>query len=186
MSTLSIGPGRLLWTDSVSDRSSDADDVVGSEIVAIIHDVKEAGFGANEHVSPDVVADAGADIDEEVIRTRVAGIEVNATGGVLVCIKTGALPSDSAEQIKTGLLAQPRLINPVKREEQGPIRLTAWSAERTLASFPVDIKCCAKSSLEDNVPAEVQVCPALFRANGIATGTETAVRAGDQGAGRSG
>src|SRR5215472_8108596 len=90
----------LLWTDSVSDRSADADDVAGSEIVVVIHDVKEAGFRTKEHVSPYVVADAAAHIYQEMIRTGVAGAEGDAASGGLIAVEAGTLPSDSAEEIR--------------------------------------------------------------------------------------
>ena len=52
-------PGnRLVWTaaDGVSDGGSDPDDVTGGEDVGVIHDVIVMAFGADEDVSPNVVA----------------------------------------------------------------------------------------------------------------------------------
>ena len=167
---------RLLWTDSVADRSSDADDVVRREVVAIIHDMKDANFGSKEHVSPDVVSDAAAYIDEEVIGTGVACAKVDAAAGGLVAIETGALPPDSAEQIDAGLLAEFRLKNAIEGEKQGPVRLTARTTKFPLASFPVHVESRAETILKNDVSAEVQVSATLFRAYAVATGIYAAVR----------
>lgn len=62
--TLRIGPGRLLWTNGASHRSSDADDVAGGEIVGVVQDVEEAGFGTDERGSEKAVANAATHVDQ--------------------------------------------------------------------------------------------------------------------------
>src|SRR5579884_2488347 len=96
--------GRLLWTNGVSDRSSDADDVIGREAesgtarrVGIVQDVKETHFRTDEHVSPEVVADAAANINQEVMRAVVASAEVHAVARGLIAVGSRGLPPDSAE-----------------------------------------------------------------------------------------
>ena len=182
--TLRIGPGRLLWTNGVSDRSSDVYDVVGGEDIRIVYDLVVAQFGTNKHVSPNVVAKATSDVDHEMIGTGVAGAEVYAVGGRLIAIETSALPTDSAEQIEAGFLPQAGLIHAVEGEDQGAIRLTAGSAKVPIACPPVDVEGCADAPLENDISAEIHIEAALFGADHVGARIQGAVASPDPLIGR--
>ena len=114
---------RSVWTDSVPDRSTHPNHVRVGENVGVVQDVVKASFWPDEYVSPNVVAEPGSSVDQEVIRADVVvtGEAVGAIGKV----KASGLPTDAAEEIDTDLLAQARLVYAIEGEKDRAVGLSA-------------------------------------------------------------
>ena len=67
-------------------------------------------------MSPNVVADTSAHINQEVIGTGVARAEIDAVAGRLIAVEASTLPSDAAEQISASFLAKARLKDAIEGE----------------------------------------------------------------------
>lgn len=128
------------------------------------------GFGADEYVSPDVITETAADVDEEVVRALVAGTELITGEGVDDSVVAGALPADTAHQIKAGFLVDARLVNAVEIENQGTIG-NALATIIALAAAPDGIKANADAAMEDHVGADIGIESALFGAEERPGGT---------------
>src|SRR6266581_5785826 len=158
--------GDLVWTDSVSDGGSDADDIAGAEVVAVIEDVIVANLRTHEGMPPDVITDAGTEIDQKVVRTGVACPKIDAIAGGLVSVEAGALPSNAAHEINTGFLAQARRVDSVEVEQNRAIR-NAEATEITLSSFPCGIEAETDLLVKNHVGTEIHVKAALFWAREV-------------------
>src|SRR5215831_13556288 len=86
----------LVRADRVADGSAGAKHVVGGEIVRVVIDVVIANFRTNEDVSPEVVANASAGVDQEMIRTGVV-CATEITAGVVCGIEARTLPAKTSE-----------------------------------------------------------------------------------------
>ncbi len=150
------------------------EDVAGSEVGCVVHDVVEAGFRAHEDVAPNVVAEATAEIDQEVIRTVVvaAGKSIGAIGQV----EPSALPSDTAHQIETYLLADARLVNTVDIKKDRAEGLAAGSAVRLLARPPGGVKAETDAPVEDNIGADIGIEAPFFGTVGESCGRRDGAR----------
>jgi hypothetical protein len=121
---LSWGCNRnLVWTDSVSDGGSDADDVVRAEEISVVEDVIVVNFWADESMAPHVIADTGSHINQEVVGAVIAGTEGIAAIGRLETVETGGLPTDSAKQVGAHLLVETRLVHSIDVKKDGAISL---------------------------------------------------------------
>src|SRR3954471_15008359 len=147
----------LVWTDSVSDGSSDMDKVAGSEIRVIVEDLVVANLRANEDVSPDVVADPRPQIHEEMLGALIAGAKIDAVAGRRVAVEASGLPANATHQVKTGFLAELGLVNPIDVEQDGTERLSAAAAVLPLACLPSGIEPEAEAVVQDHVAAKVHV-----------------------------
>ena len=86
----------LFRADSVADRSAGAEHVIGSEVVRVVFDVVITNFRTHEDMSPEVVADASAGINQKVIGTDIVGateIAAVVVGG----IEARTLPANTTE-----------------------------------------------------------------------------------------
>lgn len=122
-------------------------------------------FGAKESMAPEVVADTGSHINQEVVGAVVAGTEGEAVVGGLEAVKAGGLPTDSAKQIGAYLFVEARLVNGIEVEKDGAISL-AEPAEVSNGS-PGGIKAGANPALENNVGTNVGVESATLGANEV-------------------
>src|SRR6266446_5862277 len=150
----------LVWADGVADRGPCAKHVVVAEDVSVVIDVVVVNLGTNKNVSPDVVADAAADIRQEVTTANeiVAGKTVRAVGQ----IKTSTLPADASHEVQADLLAHLGLVHDVEIRKDGTIGLSAGSAVRSLAPSPGSLKVEADAPVEDYVGTETWVEASLF------------------------
>ena len=150
------GNRNLLWTaDSVSDGSSDADYVVGAEEIGVIENVVKTSLRPNENISPNVVADTGSQIDEEVVGARVARAVRIAVIRGLVTVEASGLPPDPAKKVSADFLIQPRLIHAINIEKDRAIGL-AQSAEIPDAS-PGCVKPDSRAFMKDYVGTQVGI-----------------------------
>jgi hypothetical protein len=155
-----------VWTDGISDRGSYPNDAIGVEGweaaagVIVIQDVVVANFWSNKDVSSNVVAEAGAKVDQEM----VAGFEIVAADrtGAVGQIEAGALQTDAPHEIKANLFSQPGLVYGVEIQDDGAIGL---SAVRSLAGPPRGLKVEADTFMEDDVGVDTWVQTSLFRAD---------------------
>lgn len=122
-------------------------------------------FRAKESMAPEVVADAGSQINQEVIGAVVTGAEGKAAVGGLEAVETGGLPTDSAKQIGAHLFVEARLVDRIEVEEDRTISL-AETAEIPNGS-PGGIKAGADTALKDNVGADVGVEAAALGTNEV-------------------
>jgi len=92
----------------VADRSSDPEDMIGVEFEVIRDDVP-VHFGANEEISPEIVADARASMHQEVsavdVSAAAAGREAATDGGV---VEQQSLGADSGHEVARSLLSEMR------------------------------------------------------------------------------
>jgi len=181
----------LVWTDSVSDGSAHAENVVGTEAEAgaagcirVVQNVVVPNFRTEKHVSPNVIAEASASVNQEVIGTVVASTEIQATGRILIGIKARTLPSNSAEHIEAHLLGEARLVDAIEGELDRAVGLTSGTANLSLARFPVYVERRAEALVEDDVRANIQIKASLLGADHAAARIRAAVRRRDKGAGR--
>lgn len=123
----------------------------------------EAGFRADESMTPEVVPDTGTHIKQEVVGTVIAGAEGKARVCGLKAVEARGLPPDATKQIGSHLFVETRLVNPIEVKKDGAIRL-AEIAEISNGS-PGGIKAGANSPFEDHVRADVGIQPAAFRAS---------------------
>ena len=112
-------------------------------------------------MSPNVVADATANVDQKVIAAAIAGAEINAIAGRLVTIEASALPSDAAHEIEAGLRAQLRLVHAIQGK-QDRAEGNAKSGVISLASLPGSLKIEADALVEDDISADAWVEATLF------------------------
>src|SRR5215469_11886709 len=88
--------GFLVRANRVTDGSAGPEHVVASEVVGVVVDVVIANFRTHKDVSPEVVANASAGVDQEMIRTDIIGAtEIAAV--VVRGIEARALPANTAE-----------------------------------------------------------------------------------------
>ena len=127
----------------------------------------EVSLGADKNVPPHVVADAAANVYQEVVAAGVAGAEVDAVAGRLETIETSGLPPDAAHEIKAGPLAHAWLVQAVEREQNGAEGDTK-SRVVSLSPSPCRLKVEADPFVEDYVAADARIQASLF---GHKTGT---------------
>jgi hypothetical protein len=156
---------RLLRPDGVSDRRSGAEDIPRVEVVIVV-DLVVVNLGTNEEVSPNVVADASADVHQEMVAAdeRIAGKAVGAERK----IEPGVLPAESRHQVGADLFAQARLVHGVEVKQDGTVGLVleadyAVSRIDSLAGPPRNFAVKADPVFHDHVGAEARVESALFR-----------------------
>jgi len=152
-------------SDSVSDGAANADYVAGTEDIRVVQDVIVVGFGTNEQVPPDVVADAATEVNQEVVGTGVARAECVAGVAGVICVKAGILPTDTGEEVGSDFLGDSRLVDAVEVEDDGAIGLTG--AAEVPNRSPGRVETDANAAMEDNVGANVGVKAAAFGANEI-------------------
>ena len=163
------GYGELVWADSVADGCSDADDVVVAEIDSVVHDVIVVSLWADEDVSPEVVAEAAANINKEVVAAVVAGAEIDATAGIRIAIEAGALPADAAQEVKAYLLAELGLIIAVECKDNRAIR-NAQASIVPLAASPCGFKGEADPFVKNDVSADAGIEASFFGNEATPTG----------------
>src|SRR5208282_3324880 len=156
--------GLLVWTDGVTDGSSDAEQVIGAEVVGVVVDPIVVGFGAHEKVIPHVITDAAADINQKVMAAVVTGAEVDATPSLLITVKASALQADAAHEIEADFLADTRLVYGVEVGDDGTKGLSAISAVGCLAGSPGSFKAESDALVEDDVGADAGIQAAFFGA----------------------
>jgi len=141
----------LIGADGVPDGSSYAKHVGGAELI-LIDDVVVMRFGADEDLAPDVVTNAAANMDEEVIVAGIAGAEIDAIRCGNISVEAGALPADAAHDVGAELLAESGLEDRIEVIQDWPVRLTTIAAAvYALAGSPSHFKVEAKPAVEDNV-----------------------------------
>jgi hypothetical protein len=123
--------------------------------------VIEVSLGPDKDVSPYVVADAAANIDQKVVAAGVAGAEIDAVAGWLVTVEAGALPADASHEIDAHLLAQVGLVHAVEVKKDGAEGY-AKPGVISLSRSPRSLKVEADSFAEDDVPADAGVQASLF------------------------
>jgi hypothetical protein len=166
--------GLTVWSaNRVPDRGSDPNYVVRTEIHSVVLDVVVADLGADKRVMPEVVAQSRSGIDQKMIRTVVASVEVNAARAVIEVIEPRALPPNSAQQISADLLADIWLIHAIKGEKNRPVRL-AGILVIALAAAPVHVETRTVAMMENDVAANVYIESALFRTNVVSRPSEIA------------
>ena len=121
---------------------------------------------ADEHVSPNVVADTAANVDQEVVAAAIAGAKVDAVAGWLISVKTRALPAYAGHQIGSDLFTQAGLVDAIEVEQDRAIRLTK-SSEVALAASPRSVEAKPNALVKDHIRADVGIKATLFRANQI-------------------
>jgi hypothetical protein len=156
----------LVWTDGVADRGSNPDDIVRSEVGGVVVDHVVVRFGADEDVAPDVVTDAAADIDQEMVGTDVVGAAYKVAP-VGTTVEASALPTDSSHQVKTCLLAEPGLVHAVEVKQDRAEGYTTWPAVGCLPSSPRGVKAQTDTFVEDYVETNIGIQPPLFGATGV-------------------
>jgi len=106
----------LLGAEGVADGGADSDHVVRVEL-DIVLDVVVVNLGADKDLSPNVVANPGAKMFQEVVAVGV----VDAAGDVArVCqVESVAGDADAAKEIQANLIAQARLKESVHVREDG-------------------------------------------------------------------
>jgi hypothetical protein len=171
----------LVWTaDGVSDGGSNAEDVAGGEHVGVIQDVVVMCFGADENVSPNVIAQADASIHQEVVAAGVARAEVGTADRRLEAVEAGRLPADAAHQVKANFFADAGLIHPVKVKKDGTVG-DAKAVEVALSASPDGVKTEAVTLMEDDVGTKIGIDAAFFGAVDLSRGC---IEAALVGAGR--
>jgi len=108
-------------------------------------------------VSPDVVAHAAADIDQEAMVAGEAGAEVNAIAGVVVSVESGALPADAGHEIEANLFGYVGLVHGVEVGNDGAVGLATSSAVVSGGTSPRGLKVEANALVEDDVGADAGV-----------------------------
>jgi hypothetical protein len=147
----------LVWTDCVSNRGAHTKDIVVAEDISVIHDVVIMNLWADKDVSPHVVADATANIHQEVVAAdKIVAAEC---AGAKRQIEASALPADAGHEIGTHLFAQLGLVHRVEVGDDRTIRLAEVIS---LRSPPSSLKVEAHAFAEDNVGADAWVKAAFF------------------------
>src|SRR5579863_7583788 len=82
----------LVRTDGIPDRGSHAKQAGVAEDVGVIQDVVVVNLRTDKDVPPHVVADASADVYQEVVAAGVAGPEIEAIAVLLETVEASALP----------------------------------------------------------------------------------------------
>lgn len=166
--------GLAVWpTNRVSDRGAYPNHVIRTEVRCVVHDVVVAELGADKCVVPEVVAQTGSGIDQEMIRTGIARIEVNAACAVIEIIEARALPPNSTQQVKANFLTDIWLIHSIESEHDRPVRL-AGILVIALAASPVHIETCTVTVMENHVATDGYIQSALLRANVVSRPSEIA------------
>jgi len=150
----------LLGTDGISDGGPHANDVVATEFVGVIQDVVEVGLRAEKKVSPYVVADAAANIDQEVVAAGV--IVAGETVGAIRQIESSGLPTDAGHEVRADFLADARLVHAVEIKQNRAERLTTGSAISSLTPFPTTLKGEADAFVEYDIRAHAGIKASLF------------------------
>jgi len=151
----------LVWTDGVPDGGAYSNHVIRTEVGGIIYDVIEVSLGPDKDVSPYVVADAAANIDQKVVAAGVAGAEKDAVASGLVTIEACALPADASHEIDAYLLAQVGLVHAVEVKKDGAEGY-AKPGVISLSRSPRSLKVEADAFVEDDVRADAWVQASLF------------------------
>src|ERR1700722_1480428 len=90
-----------VWTtDGVTDRGSHVNDAVRAEDVGVVDDVVVTNLRADKDMSPHVVSDAGAGVDQEVVVADETGTELQAVGVIHLTIEACGLEANATEEIK--------------------------------------------------------------------------------------
>jgi len=166
----SRGQGLFGTADGVPDWGPYADNVVGAEVGSVVYDVVEVRLGPHKDISVYVVADAAANIHQEMVAAGVAGTEIDAVAGRLVTIEASGLPADAAHEVGADLLAQAGLVHAVEVKQDGA---EGYAKSRVISSarFPGSLKIEADVFVKDDVSADTWVQASLF---GYHTTTYTA------------
>lgn len=153
-------PERLPGAEGVADGRADAEHVVGVEL-DIVMDVVVVNLGANENLSPDIVANTAAKMFHEVI---AAGV-VDATGSVARGgqVESVAGDADAGEKVQAKLIAQAWLEERIHvREDRAKLLITGIvRLMDSKSGFNIQAKAFVAKAHE--VSADIHVGAALFR-----------------------
>jgi len=112
-------------------------------------------------MSPDVVADAATNVDQEVIAADVVGA-AEIAAGVIRAVEAGALPADTAHEVNSRLFTEAWLVDAIEIEQERPVR-KSFAAIVALTASPHSVKSETHSSVENHVGADVGIQAAFFR-----------------------
>lgn len=136
--------------EGVSDRSSEAEDVVGVKLV-IVRDEVVVNLRADKEIAPRVITDSKAGVEKEMVAVQIGAAASGGEGARTYPVKEQCLNSGSRHDVAVGLGCQPMGINAVRIDQNRPVKLEVVIQALVVAegAFNVDAKIFRVQVLEE-------------------------------------